>query len=367
MSAGRAWAWAVYLAKTIYMKDKKVTIYDVAALAGVSKGTVDRVVYNRGRVSEKTEAAVRDAIQKLGYNPNLFASVLASNKKYVMACLLPKFTEGQYWEEIYKGFMEGVESVKSFNIVPVVELYDQYDELSFVAACDRVLSQNPSGVIFHPFFPSASSRFASKLYESRIPYGFVDGRIDDPHYIVYYGVDLYQSGFFGGFLLTDRSAPSDVLIVRIKRDRQYKSDPTYNRRNGFMDYIGKEHEGCTVHTVFVNPNSPDEINRELSAFFAVHPDVKYVIMLNSRVHLIAGYMKAHPEEGRVVVGFDDLAANVAALVDGAVNFLVTRNISMQSFNVVTALVDYLIKGTRPQKRDNYMHIDVLTRYNLDRR
>lgn len=344
-----------------------MTIYDVAALAGVSKGTVDRVVYNRGRVSEKTAAAVRDAICKLGYNPNLLASVLASNRKYVLACLLPRFTKGQYWEEIYRGFMEGVESVKSFNVVPHVELYDQYDEQSFVAACENVLCNNPGGVLFHPFFPSASSRFAARLHELRIPYGFVDGRIDDPNYIVYYGVDLYQSGFFGAFLLSDRSNLKDVLIVRIKRDRQYKSDPTYNRRNGFIDYIEQKHGGCTIHTVFVNPNSPEEINASLSEFFGLHPDVRHVIMLNSRVHLIADYMKSHPVEGRVVVGFDDLEDNVAALVDGAVDFLVTRNIAMQSYYAVTGLVNYLVKGACPQKRDNYMHIGMLTRYNLDRR
>ena len=287
------------------VKGKNVTIYDVAALAGVSKGTVDRVVYNRGRVSEKTAAAVRDAIVRLGYNPNLLASVLASNKKHVLACLLPRFTPGQYWEEIYKGFLEGVESVKSFNVVPVVELYDQYDEHSFVVACDNVLRQNPGGVIFHPFFPSASAKFSAKLHELQIPYGFVDGRIDDPNYIVYYGVDLYQSGFFGAFLLSDRAAVREVVIVRIKRDKEYKSDPTSNRRSGFTDYIRQKFgEGCTIHTVFVNPNNPEDINTALSDFFRANPQVRHVIMLNSRVHLIAGYMRSHPDEDRVVVGFD---------------------------------------------------------------
>lgn len=348
------------------MKDKRVTIYDVADLAGVSKGTVDRVIYNRGRVSEKTAAVVRDAIEKLGYNPNLFASVLASNKKYVIACLLPRFTRGQYWEEIYKGFIAGIDAVKSFNIVPVVELYDQYDEFSFLAACENVLMQEPNGVIFHPFFPSASLKFCDKLYKQGIPYGFVDGRIDEPHYLVYYGVDLYQSGFFGAFLLSGREDVKDVLIVRIKRDRQYKSDPTYNRRNGFLDYMKQKHGECSIHTLFVNPNSYDEINDALSDFFMANPEVRHVIMFNSRVHLIADYMKAHPVEGRIVVGFDDLADNVAALVDGAVDYLVTRDIPMQSFNAVTSLVNYLVKGELPARKDNYMHIGTLTQYNLDR-
>ena len=116
----------------------------------------------------------------------------------------------------------------------------------------------------------------------------------------------------------------------------------------------------------MNPNNPEDINTALSDFFRANPQVRHVIMLNSRVHLIAGYMRSHPDEDRVVVGFDDLADNVAALKDGAVDFLVTRNIAMQSFNAVTGLVNYLVKGERPARRDNYMHIDVLTRYNLDR-
>ena len=34
--------------------DKEVTISDVAKAAGVGRGTVDRVLHNRGRVSEET-------------------------------------------------------------------------------------------------------------------------------------------------------------------------------------------------------------------------------------------------------------------------------------------------------------------------
>ena len=47
-----------------------ITIFDVAALAGVSRGTVDRVVYKRGRVSQKTIDKVQKAISQLGYTAN---------------------------------------------------------------------------------------------------------------------------------------------------------------------------------------------------------------------------------------------------------------------------------------------------------
>jgi len=346
-------------------QSKKVTIYDVASLAGVSKGTVDRVIYSRGRVSVSTADRVREAIRDTGYSANLYASVLASRKQYVLACLLPKFAPRQYWDEIYKGFIQGIESVKSFNFVPEVKLYDQYDEHAFINACREVLELKPGGVIFHPFFASASASFSSQLYEKGIPYGYVDGKIDDRHYLVYYGVSLYKSGYLGAHLLTDRLDVKDVLIVRIKRDVDDKSDPTYNRRRGFIDYINQHFPDCRIHILFVNPNDRAEINSAMENFFDVHPEVKNVIMLNSRVHLIADFIRTHPSKGRIVVGFDDIEDNINALRDGYVDLLVTRHIQQQSFNVVTNLADYIVQGVKPEKKDNYMHIDVLTKYNLD--
>ena len=69
--------------------EEKVTIFDVARRAGVSKGTVDRVLHNRGEVSEKTVRKVRKAIEETGYEPNLYASLLATRTPFVIACLLP--------------------------------------------------------------------------------------------------------------------------------------------------------------------------------------------------------------------------------------------------------------------------------------
>ena len=49
------------------MEEKKITIFDVAEKAGVSKGTVDRVLHNRGEVSRKSAEKVRKAIEELNY------------------------------------------------------------------------------------------------------------------------------------------------------------------------------------------------------------------------------------------------------------------------------------------------------------
>ena len=54
-----------------------VTLRQIAELAGVSRGTVDRVINNRGHVNEEVEARVRQIAMELGYEPNPVGQALA--------------------------------------------------------------------------------------------------------------------------------------------------------------------------------------------------------------------------------------------------------------------------------------------------
>ena len=59
---------------------KKYTIKDIATLAGVSKGTVDRVLHNRGKVSEEALDKVNKILKEIDFQPNPIARNLKNNK-----------------------------------------------------------------------------------------------------------------------------------------------------------------------------------------------------------------------------------------------------------------------------------------------
>ena len=82
------------------MTADKIRIKDVAKLAGVSVGTVDRVLHNRPNVSEEARTKVEKAIKEMDYRPNVYASALAYNKTYNFYCIIPKHMSEAYWEEI---------------------------------------------------------------------------------------------------------------------------------------------------------------------------------------------------------------------------------------------------------------------------
>jgi LacI family transcriptional regulator len=61
-----------------------VTLQDVARLANVSAKTVSRVVNNQGEISEATRQRVQEAIEKLGYRPNILARSLVNQRSAML-------------------------------------------------------------------------------------------------------------------------------------------------------------------------------------------------------------------------------------------------------------------------------------------
>lgn len=72
------------------------TIRRVAELAGVSLGTVSRVVNDKGNVSPDIRARVHRAIQDLGYKPNLAAQTMRSQVSRIVACVIRDISIGGF-------------------------------------------------------------------------------------------------------------------------------------------------------------------------------------------------------------------------------------------------------------------------------
>jgi len=54
-------------------ENKNIRIKDIARMAGVSEGTVDRVLHKRGDVSIKSMEAVTKVLDEFNYTPNILA------------------------------------------------------------------------------------------------------------------------------------------------------------------------------------------------------------------------------------------------------------------------------------------------------
>ncbi len=344
----------------------KVTINDVAKAAGVSKGTVDRVLHNRGEVSRKSREKVLRVVEELGYRPNFYASLLASQKERVIQCIIPDFLPGEFWSMTAKGVHDAAGLLARFGIRPETVGYEQYSVESFRNACGRVLENPPSGVLVAPVFGDETRKFVKALAGKGIPYIFLDSKIEDENYLAYFGMPMYQSGHLcADTLVGGRRLPEKVFAVRIERDKMGLSDPTAARRAGFMDYMREHCPGVVVENVFLDPKDAGSIREKLDSTIGAEKGDKFIVMFNSRIHIVAGYLEDKGMHDCRVVGFDSLEKNLDALRKGTVQALVAQHTDRQASDALNAMADYLLFGTEAARKDNYTQMDILTKYNCD--
>ncbi len=344
---------------------EKPTIMDIARLSGLSKGTVDRVLHDRGEVSRKSYEKVMSVIKELGYEPNMLASMLARGISRMIAVLIPEANVDTFWELAVKGIGKAAEAVGPLGIETELFEYDPRDASSFRATCSRLLESKPSGVVLAPMFGSDTQMFTAELRKLSIPYVFFDTKQDDEGYLAYFGLPEYKSGILCADQLTVDNSAADVLLVRVKRDPLRQSDPTVIRRAGFMDYMNEHCPDSVVRTLFVDPMDPERMDQDLEAFFAAFPQTSHVAMFNSRIHIIVPWLERHPDKVQRVVGFDNLRANMSALGRGTVSVLIAQHPDEQVSMAIQALTDKIVFGKDPVRRDNYMHMDILTKYNAE--
>lgn len=344
---------------------KKPTIMDIARKTGLSKGTVDRVLHRRGEVSKKSFEKVMAAVMELGYEPDLNASILARKENLNIALIVPASESGSFWELALSSLGRLREKFLPLRISIEHFSYDQYSEASFIETCSRLLAAAPEGVIIAPIFREATIEFTERLRSDNIPYCFIDSKLEIEGYFAYFGMPLYKSGYLCADQLTLGNSPGHVLIVRVHRDKERQSDPTVNRRAGFMDYMLHFCPETRIHMRFIDSSDADATMATLEAFRDEYPGVKHIVMFNSRVNLLVPYLSKYPDPERRVVGFDNLPSNIAALRHGEVTVLIGQRPDVQIELAVQALSDYFLLGRTPSRRDNFMHMDILTRFNIE--
>ena len=114
-----------------------ITIKKIAQLANVSTGTVDRVIHNRGQVTQENIDKVNKIIEKYDYKINIHASNLALNKKFKIAVCIPKNNQLEYWKLPIIGIQKGAEEYKNSGI-SIDYFYYDYNSLSFMKTCGKL-------------------------------------------------------------------------------------------------------------------------------------------------------------------------------------------------------------------------------------
>lgn len=343
----------------------RIRIKDIARQAGVSVGTIDRVLHGRSGVSAESRKKVEEVLKQLDYQPNMYASALASNKKYKFACFIPLHVSGEYWEDVEQGMAQAVSTYSDFNISLETFYYDQYVSGAFQAVGESVMQSLPDAVVLSPTGEDETALFVSQLQRAGIPYIFIDSNIPRLNPLAFYGQHARQSGYFAARILKLLSQESEEIVVfRQINEGHLGSNQQFYREAGFHSYMKEHHPDLKIHELNFYAKQPDENEPLLDHFFTSHPNVTCGITFNSKVYIIGEYMEKHRRKDFRLMGYDLLRRNVSCLKNGTVDFIIAQQPTLQGYNSIECLCNHLILKKKV-KQYNYMPISLITVDNMD--
>lgn len=344
---------------------KQIKIKDIAQMAGVSAGTVDRVLHNRGNVSYSSREAVERVLADVDYRYNIHTSAVSLKKGYRIAITTPAAGKGEYWGSIVEGFRHALEEYSDINIDCRYFFYNQFDVYSCRSAFSGIAEEHPDAVIIGPTFISETVALCSKLDEAGIPYAFVDSAIEDTRPFASYSTDQHACGAIIGRLLCSMTPPdSSIAIFSTRRVGNRRANNSLERMKGFMDYMDSSGRTGHVKEASFSALDPEDNEKDVTDFLRANPDVKGIAVMNSRGYIIADILKANGIEDVKIVSFDLTHSNSRCLQDGGIAALLCQRPQLQGFNAVKAAINRLIYKNVHDNPHRLMPIDIIFRENL---
>jgi LacI family transcriptional regulator len=304
---------------------------------------------------------VNAIIKEYGYKKNIFASNLAFNKNFKFAVFLPKNENIEYWQAPIIGISKAAEELANFGVTVEYFFFD-YSITSFKKTAVKVLKLDHDGLLFAPIFYEESVSFLNEYKKKETPIVMIDSNLPEIEGIAYIGQDSYQSGYLGGKLISyGIKNDSNVLILKINQNVESTSRTNVflQRIKGFYAFF-KEKQGLPKFN-FSEINIKYDIENQLTT--KMFDSIDCVFIPNSRVYIVAKFIKENNLKGIRVIGYELLKQNLEYLNDGVIDFLIHQKPEEQGYMGIGYLYKKLVLK-EPVTDLHYMPLEIIVKENI---
>lgn len=346
-------------------KNLPAGVKEIARLANVSIGTVDRVIHKREGVSDKTRTKIEAIIEKLNYQPNILAQrlALASRGTLTIAALLPNVSEEtEFWQAPLDGIQQAENEIKQYGINIERFFFDQNDPASFARQIKAMGKTKYDAVLFAPTLSKESIAFIRSIEDAGTPYVLINSEIVGYNCEHYIGPDIFRSGYLAGQLVNYCIQPGQqIVIVNISGEIE-NNYAILRKEEGFRTYFRDKDLPNSIISLNTTETDYASSSRKLQKLFKAHDNIGAILVTNSRVSIVAQYLEKTNNADIILLGYDFVKDNVEFLKKGVIDFLICEKPKEQGYKGIMTLFQHLVYSHPVEKR-YLMPIDIITREN----
>ena len=326
------------------------TLKEIAALAGVSRGTVDRVLNNRGSVKPETALRIREIAMSLNYQPNKAALTLASQKKKITigVLLFGPNNGNMFFEDVVEGVEYQRSRLTGYGCT-VITKRTPFSLKAQLDAIDELLAAGIHGLVISPYNSPEIIEKINQLSQAGIPTITTNTDLTDSKRIAYVGSNYYQGGCTAAGLMnliTGGQAKTGIIT----------GSPSIlchsERIKGFMDTLNLRYPGIQVLDTKANLDDEFKSYKATLDLLTSHPQMDALFFTAAGVYggcrAVIDARAENPARTVKIISFDAVEKTKAMVKSGLIAATICQQPFKQGSRPIKLMFDYLSTGVEPE-------------------
>lgn len=357
------------------------TIKEIAALAGVSRGTVDRVLNNRGSVNPDTAKRIQEIADSLDYKPNRAGLVLAAHKKHLKLGVVLFSPDNPFFQDVLQGVRDKAAELSGYNCTVIIRQVP-FGVEEQLKALDELMALEVNGIAIAPYNDERIRCRINALADAGIPVVTLNTDIENSKRLAYVGSHYTRSGATAAGLLrlmTQGQVNVGVLIgstnllCHTQRvvgfsdalKSYFSSDCA--KTNAFPEQtktLSTTGRICITDIIENHDDDPESYERT-SALLEAHPEINALYIAGAGVHGACRSIQDAGLAGQIcVITYDLVDTTRTLLEEGIISATICQQPAKQGSKPLDILFSYLSTGELPEEEYHYTAVDIRIRENL---
>lgn len=321
-----------------------VTIKQIAELANVSRGTVDKVLNNRPGVKPETRDKILLIAKELNYQPNILGKALVQSKKPVKIGIILTPEYNPFIHDILAGIRNAENEYRPFGIDVSVKMPLSLEPTEQISILNEFELEKVSGIALFPIDDVMTKNKINQLIENNIAILTCNSKIKGTKEFCFVGQNHYKGGRTAAGLM-EKLLPDggDVGIIISSAGLSCHQE----RVNGFKDKISETDFPIHILDIQENQDRREEAFKITLEYFNLYKNLKGIYVTGGGIGGVGQALQLLNLNSNIKIICHDLTPDAVTLLENdCIDFVIGQNPELQGYQLVKTLFEYLIKKTK---------------------
>ena len=322
-----------------------VPIKQIAELANVSRGTVDKVLNDRPGVKSETRDKILQIAKELNYQPNFLGKALVQSRNPVRIGIVLTPEYNPFIHDMLAGIRNAENEFSPFGIDVSVKMPFSLEPTEQVSILNELELEGVSGIALFPLNDTMTKNKINQLVENNIAILTCNSRIEGTNEFCFVGQNHYKGGrTAAGLLMKLLPSGGDIGMIISSSSLSCHQD----RSSGFKDKISESQFPIRILDIQENQDRKDDAFKITLEYCNHHPDIKGIYVTGGGIEGVGHALELLNLNTKVKVICHDLTPDSITLLNsGCVDFVIGQNPEQQGYQLVKTLFEYLVKKNIP--------------------